>query len=206
MATSSCLAVSLLVYPNLSRRLTNGNFGRKETSIALVIFHPSMIRPSPLLSSTIQLVSLSSRYKKITAWHPALNVMVRALRPSMLLFRRQKPMSFLKASTSNTVWNTLTTLVTASKIGFPSRKIRLSSSPSFSPCVPIARWCSNVRSICSYNCHLNILNGATVSVKLAAATETFSGTWASFRSQNSLTYTVGQYSKVSGWNRMVSRM
>jgi hypothetical protein len=47
----------------------NGNLeGSTDTSIAFVIFQNSIIRPRPLEMRIIQLVSLSSRYRKMTSW------------------------------------------------------------------------------------------------------------------------------------------
>lgn len=77
------------------------------------------------------LVSLSSKYKKMMTWQKALMMIVFADNPSIDLFDRQKPMSFLKASISKTEWSSDTTNVRNKKYGFPSRKTRFSSSISW---------------------------------------------------------------------------
>jgi hypothetical protein len=50
-----------------------------------------------------------------TSWQNALMTMLRADRPSMLLFSFQKPMSFLNARKSNTLCSMLTAMVSPSR-------------------------------------------------------------------------------------------
>ncbi len=79
---------------------------------------PAVAKPPvrvPALASTTMLVSLSSRYRKMTAWQNALITMLLADSTSMLLFSFQKPMSFLKARKSNTLCSMDTTMVSASR-------------------------------------------------------------------------------------------
>jgi hypothetical protein len=72
-------------------------------------------RNGPALNSTTVLVSLSSRYMKMTTWQQALTMIMLAERPSIDLLDFQKPMSFLKASISKTVCSSDTKNVSAKK-------------------------------------------------------------------------------------------
>jgi len=71
------------------------------------------------------------------AWQTQLMRMVRTDRPSTFFLFFQKPMSFLKASMSNTLCSMDTANVTPSSTGLPSSRMRLKSSLSPSAMAPM---------------------------------------------------------------------
>lgn len=96
--------------------------------MAFEIFHTSIASPTPFDISTIKLVSLSAKYKRMIQLNPALTIIERRLRPSMDFLFLKKLISFLNANISNTVCRSDTIAVTTKRYGLVSRSMLRSMS------------------------------------------------------------------------------
>ena len=132
---------------------------------------------------------------------------VRTDKPSMLFRLRQKLISFLNASVSNTLCSAETTYasrfsrdptaVMINNVGFVSKNIALMSSKSLSVAAPIAFCISSTVPICPIICPLKNPKALKEMVSGSSARESLIGIKCLFISTNSFTSTFGVYVMVA---------